>query len=166
MNTFDSDPEYKSKSQRKREMHDLQDLGKELVALNAQQLAKIPLEESLLNAILEAQRITSHGALKRQLQYIGRLMRDYDPVPIQAALATLQSQHQQGIGQLHRIERYRDALVAQGDAALTEVLETFPQADRQHLRQLIRKAQQEQQKNQPPQSARQIFKYLKGLLDV
>lgn len=85
---FDSADEPKSKTQRKREMLDLQILGEKLVKLKREQLAKIPLDEQLRDAIVAAQSIKSHGAHKRQLQYIGRLMRDRDPAPIQAALAT------------------------------------------------------------------------------
>lgn len=91
MNTDDTifEPEYKSKTQRKREMLALQELGEALVKLRRDRLAKIPLDEQLHAAIVAAQAIKSHGALRRQLQYIGRLMRERDPQPIQAALAAL-----------------------------------------------------------------------------
>lgn len=160
-----SEQEPKSKSQVKREMLALQALGEELVKLTRHQLAKFPLDEELRKAIAHAQDITSHGARRRQLQFIGRLMRERDPQPLQQAMAILRHQDQQTNARQHRLEKLRDKLIAEGDAALTEVLQQYPNADRQKLRQLIRNAQQEQQQAKPPQTARLLFRYLREIMD-
>lgn len=161
MNT--SDPEFKSKSQLKRESLALQELGEELVKLSEQALAKLPLDDELAKAIHLAQSISSRSALRRQLQYIGRLMREGDVEPIQKALAVMQHQDQKANAEFHRLEKWRDRLIAEGDAALAELLAVFPQADRQHLRHLLQKAQQELKAAKPPQAARALFRYLRDL---
>lgn len=153
----------KSKSQLKRDMLSLQELGGTLIKLSRQVLAQLPLNERLLQAILLAQKITSRSATRRQLQYIGRLMREDDVEPIKKALASLQFQDQQTIAEHHRLEKWRDQLILEGDSALKELLVDFPQADRQYLRQLIRKAQQEQEMKQAPRAARLLFRYLRNL---
>lgn len=153
-----------SKSQRKRDMLALQALGESLVKLKAEQLGKIPLPEQLHQAVREAQRIKSHSAHKRQLQYIGRLMRELDASPIREAMETLEARSAQASAQLHHLERWRERLIAEGDAALGELLDEHPGADRQHLRQLIRAAQREQTQNGPHGHARALFRYLRELL--
>ncbi len=163
INSSSVDSEPKSKSAVKRDMLALQKLGEQLVKLTLTQLNKLPLDETLLSAIRHAQNISSREAKRRQLQYIGRLMRDRDPQPIQHALAVLWQQDHATIAIQHRLEKYRDKLLAEGDAAMTEILALFPHADRQLLRQFIRKAAQEQQKQQPPRAARALFRYLRDL---
>lgn len=155
---------YVSKSQRKRDMQALQELGENLVKLKADQLDKIPLPEQLRQAVLEAQRIKSRSAHKRQLQYIGRLMRELDASPIREAMETLEARSAQANARLHHLERWRERLIAEGDAALSELLDEHPAADRQHLRQLIRSAQREQTQNGPHSHARALFRYLRELL--
>lgn len=152
-----------SKSQRKRESHALQALGEALVALSTERLAAMPLPEALREAVLEAQRIRQRGAHKRQLQYIGRLMRELDAAPIQAALDDLQQTSQEAVARQHRLERWRDRLLEEGDVALEPLLEEYPDADRQHLRQLVRNAQRERDRSKPPRSARMLFRYLREL---
>lgn len=159
------DEQAKSKSQLKREMHALQELGEQLVALPADQFKKIQLADELQEAILDARRIHQHGARKRQLQYIGKLMRNLDAEPIQQQLATLQGQSHQAAQALHRIERWRDELLQEGDAALAKLLAQYPQADRQYLRQLLRNAKKEYLENKPPKSARSLFRYLRELVN-
>lgn len=153
----------KSKSQLKREMLSLQELGGELIGLPQSQLRQLPLSDLLLKAILLAQTITSRSATRRQLQYIGRLMREEDAEAIQKVLAGLQFHDKQQIAVHHRLEKWRDQLIQEGDPALTRFLIDFPQADRQYLRQLIRNAQQEQEKEQTPRAARILFRYLRTL---
>lgn len=166
---FDETPELEeediliSKSQLKRESHALKAMGETLVALPASKLAKIPLPENLADAVAEAQRIKAYGGRKRQLQYIGKLMRSIDPQPIEQALDELSNESARHNARFHRLEQWRDRLVAEGDAALGELLKEFPHADRQHLRQLMRNAQAEQAKGQGPKSAREIFRYLREL---
>jgi len=133
-------PEEKSKSQLKREMTALQELGEVLVALSAHELERMPLPEKLYDAVIAARAISQRGARKRQLQYIGRIMRDVDAEPIRERLAELQSRSRQSASRLHHLERLRDRLLEFGDEAMGEVLEVFPTADRTHLRQLTREA--------------------------
>lgn len=156
----------KSKSQIKREMHALQDLGKELVNLPKEQFAKLMLPDAIRDAILDAQRIRQHGALKRQLQYIGKRLRDVDAEHIREQVDTLNGQSKQAAANLHHIERWRDNLLSEGDNALAQLVSEHPHSDRQYLRQLIRNAKKETKENKPPKSARALFKYLRDLLDA
>lgn len=153
-----------SKSQRKRQMLALQKIGALLVELPTAQLAQVPLDSTLAEAIATARTLTSHGAKRRQLQYIGKLMRDTDPEPIQTALDNLQLKNQQGKAKFHHIERWRDRLIAEGDKALQEFLTQFPTADSQHLRQLIRKAQQEHTA-QKSGADTVLFRYLREIIN-
>jgi ribosome-associated protein len=159
-----SQDEEKSKSQVKREMHALQALGEELVNLSADQFARFALPSDLVAAIAEARRIRSHGARKRQLQYIGKLMRRVDAESIQEKLEALRGQSRRANAELHRIEQWRDRLIEEGDQALEALVNEYPQLDRQSLRQLQRNANKEKTANKPPQAARQIFRYLRDLI--
>jgi ribosome-associated protein len=154
---------YPSKSQLKRESHALQALGEELVGLPAAKLAKIPMPDELAEAVALARKILARGGLKRQLQYIGKLMRHIDAEPIEQALNELKNAAGKEAAKFHRLEQWRDRLVGEGDAAMGELLEEFPHADRQHLRQLVRNAQTEAAKSKPPKAAREIFRYLREL---
>lgn len=161
----DEDLIYVSKSQLKRESHALQSMGEELVKLPAAKLAKIPMPDELAEAVALARKIKARGGLKRQLQYIGKVMRNIDAEPIEQALANLKDAAGKEAAKFHRLEQWRDRLVEEGDTALGELLDAFPEADRQHLRQLIRNAQREAAKHKPPKSAREIFRYLRGLTE-
>lgn len=154
----------KSKSQLKREMLALQEMGEELVGLSAAKLRKLALPEALLNAVLEAQAMHQRGARKRQLQYIGKVMRTVDAEPIRQALAALNNPHGQDTAQFHKVERWRERLLSGGDEALEELLADYPQADRQQLRQLLRNAETEAKVNSAPRAARLLFQYLRELL--
>jgi len=156
---------YVSKSQLKRESHALQALGEELVSLPAAKLATIPMPEELAEAVALARKIKAHGGRKRQMQYIGKVMRSIDAAPIEQALANLRNTAGREAARFHRLEQWRDRLLEQGDEALGALLEEFPSADRQHLRQLIRNAQREAAQNKPPKSAREIFRYLRDLAE-
>lgn len=156
--------EPKSKSQLKRDMHALQALGEELVNLTPEQFKKFDLPENLYDAVFEARRIHSHGARKRQLQYVGRVMRNIDPAPIRERLDALRGQSRQAAAKLHRIERWRDRLLEEGDHVLEELLEQHRDVDRQYLRQLVRNAAKEKLANKPPRSARQLFQYLRDIM--
>ncbi|HEC19392.1 MAG TPA: DUF615 domain-containing protein [Gammaproteobacteria bacterium] len=157
--------EEKSKSQIKREMHALQDLGKELVNLPKEQFERIELPEELHDAIIEARRIHQHGAHKRQLQYIGKLMRGVDADALREQVDTITGHSRQAVAALHHIERWRDRLLHDGDTALAELVTEFPDTDRQYVRQLVRNAKKELVGNKPPKSARGLFKYLRGLME-
>jgi ribosome-associated protein len=158
--------EYISKSQMKREMLTLQELGEKLVELNAHQLSQIDLPEELATAITQAQAIKKHGAKRRQLQFIGRLMRSVDAENIQQQLDKITQHSAEAISQHHRIEQWRERLLADGDDALTEFINTYPEADRQQLRTLIRSAIQERLKNKPPRFYRKIFQFIKQYVET
>jgi len=149
-----------SKTQRKKEMHELQKLGTELVALSAPQLENILLDEKLRDAVLEAKRITSHEAKRRQMQYIGRLMREADVAPIRAQLDGLNQGSAESAAAHQRVEAWRNKLLAD-DAALTEFATAFPGADLQVLRVLIRNSRKEKLEVKPPRSQRELFRFIK-----
>lgn len=154
-----------SRTQRKKEVEALQALGERLVALNAAQLGVVPLPDELREAVLEAQRIRSREGHRRQLQYIGKLMRGIDVAPIRKALDALEGKDAEQNALLHRLERWRERLIAEGDAALAELVNEFPGADRQPLRQLVMKARKERDEAKPPAAARALFKALRELVD-
>jgi ribosome-associated protein len=164
MNDNPFDESLVSKSQRKREAHALQALGESLVKLNKSALAQIPLPDDLRNAIDEARRLHQHGALKRQLQYIGKLMRQCDVEPIRTAFEKVTNSFREDVEQHHELEQWRDRLISDGDPALEKLLTEYPEADRQHLRQLIRTAQKETASGKPPKAARELFRYLREVL--
>ena len=155
-----------SRSADKRSAESAQALGEALVALKPEQLARFGLPERLQDAILEAQRITAHGALRRQRQYIGRLMREVEAAPIRDRLLELRGEDAVSRARLHRVERWRDRLVAEGDAALGALLEQHPEAERARLRQLIREAQREHAADAPPHAQRALFRALRALFDA
>lgn len=152
-----------SKSQRKRDADALQNLGKELLALSAERLAKIAMSDALRDAIREGQRMNKHEARRRQLQYIGKLMRAEDPAPIRAALDAIAGVSTAENQRLHHLERLREQLLADETAALTAIATAHPRADLQHLRQLRRNALKEKEQNRPPRAYREIFQVLKAL---
>ena len=149
-----------SKTKIKKQMHELRDLGKELTELGKDQLAQLDIPENLRDAVREMSRINSFGAQRRQIQYIGKLMRDVDPAPILAKLDTWKGKSQQHTVYMHQLERWRDRLL-ESDAALTELLATHPQIDAQRLRTLIRNAQKEREAGKPPKNYREIFQVLR-----
>ncbi len=161
---LEDDHDEVSKSQRKRDAHALRDLGAELVALAPARLAHLPLPDDLRDAVGAAQQIKSHGAHKRQLQFIGKLLRNIDPSPIREALDRLETHSAEAKAALHRLERWRDRLLDEGDGALEALLEEHPDADRQHLRQLVRTAHKEKLENRPPAAFRSLFRYLRDLI--
>lgn len=151
-----------SKSSKKRDMLALQELGAQLVELNEQQLASMQLPEALLDAVLEARRLTRREAKRRQLQFIGRLMREIDAEPIRDRLEEWRGQGREHTAQLHTLERWRDELLA-GDPALERFLRAYPGADSQKLRSLIRNARREQSAALPPKSYRELFRALREM---
>lgn len=153
-----------SKTQRKRQVLALQDLGVELVALNEERLAMIELPEALRDAVLEARRITTHEARRRQLQYIGKLMRGMDPVPIRAALDAWRARARGHTALLKRTELWRERLLAE-PGALAELLAVHPQADARRLRALVRSALAEHAANRPPKSYRALYQALRALIE-
>jgi ribosome-associated protein len=149
-----------SKTQRKKEMHALQALGTALVALPESRLETMELPERLRSAVLEAQRTKSREGLRRQMQYIGRLMRDVDPEPIRAQLDSMIGSSAQAAAAHRRLEAWRERLLAD-DAALTEFAAEHPAADLQALRTLIRNSRKEQKDGKPPRAYRELFRTIK-----
>lgn len=161
--TEHNEPAPVSKTRRKREMEAMQKLGEALLGFDTDALAKLDLPDQLLEALHTANRIKSHGARRRQLQYIGKLMRQIDTEPIEAAVHAREHQHTTNTQEFHRLEELREALITGGDSALASVMEQFPLADRQRLRKLTRQARKEHADKQPPKASRTLFRYLREL---
>lgn len=153
-----------SRSQRKREVLALQDLGEILVDLPPAQLKKLPLDPKLAEAITTAQNLKSREAIRRQLQYIGKLMRNIDPQPIEEAIAKIQDKNRQGKAQFHQIEKWRDRFIGEGDKILEEFVQQYPDTDRQHLRQLVRRAQQDRAQNKNSGAETELFRLLRSII--
>ncbi|NLY26160.1 MAG: ribosome-associated protein [Alcaligenaceae bacterium] len=175
MHTEDDDHGYDrpSKSQVKREMHALLDLGKQLIEQPTERLKQLPLSEKLYEAIREAQRISnSREGLRRQIHYVGKLMRDADADTIRQQLDVWENGSREQTRAMHRLENLRDLLL-RNDDALTDLLKQYPQADVQQLRTFIREGRKEAQANaalQPGQEPkrkhyRALFQALKQLVD-
>lgn len=168
-NKYDEDSEDlpPSKSERKRQMLALQSMGESLVELSDKQLAHIPIaDEQLVLAIAECRQIRSNSARKRQLQFIGKLMRGIDVAPIEQALQTLYESRQKSTNSFHQLEALRDDILAAGPAGVDLAMNRWPQADRQQLRQLVLQHQREQQRAKPPAASRRLFSYLKELQEI
>jgi ribosome-associated protein len=160
-----SDPEYAirpNKTQLKREIRVLNDLGKELIKLPDSAFKKIPMSEVMREAIIEARRL-SKGALQRQLRRIASLMQREDSEAIQLEINRQKQPSRQQTAELHQLEQWRDRLLEGDEKLLTSLIDQFPTIDRQRIRQLVRNAQFERQRNKPPKSARGLFKYLSEL---
>lgn len=152
-----------SKSELKREMLALQKMGETIVKLSKGDLETIPMEHILADAVTTARRIKSREGLRRQMQYIGKLMRTTDIQPIEQALLILENGRKQTAEKFHQLESWRDQLIEQGPNSIDQVIEKFPDADRQHLRQLIMQAIKEKKANKPPTTSRKLFRYLREL---
>ena len=153
-----------SKTKRKQEMLELQSLGAKLVELPESQLEEMPMEDALRDAVLEAKRIKSHEAKRRQMQYIGRLMRDVDAAPLRERLEAITGHSAQAAAQHRRLEAWRERLLAD-DGALTAFAAEHPGADLQALRTLIRNTRKEQKEAKPPRSYRELFRLIKECSD-
>lgn len=157
-----------SRSQQRRAALDVLELGEQLVALSAAQLARLPIPDEVMPHIRETQRITSHGARKRQLAFLAKQMRRQDDEALDAirdALGKDGEASRRETAAMHRIEALRDALLGEeGDAAMTALLDEHPGADRQKLRQLVRNAHEERKRNKPPHAHRELFRELRELL--
>lgn len=140
-------------------MHALQDLGESLIALDPAKLAELALPERLVDAITLARGITRHEARRRQLQYVGRLMRDLDPEPIRAALERFAAMPKAERARFAAAERWRDRLLDDG-AAATEFIAAFPQVDAQELAQLAGEARAERSSGRPPHKFRALFRFV------
>lgn len=154
-----------SKSLLKRQSAELQQLGESLIELAPNELDELELPEKLRDAIDIAKRISAHGGLYRQKQFIGKLMRKIDVEPIRAALEAKRNAQRTEVLRFRRVELWRDRLLSEDGAALSALLEEHPHADRSQLERLLARARHEQQRKQPPAAARELFSVLRALLD-
>ena len=157
-----------SRSQQRREALAVFDLAEVLVELTDGQLAPIPMPDDLRDMIRDSRRITAPIARKRQLQFLAKHMRREDDetlAAIQRALDHDRADARRDTAELHRVEAWRERLLAEGDGALGELLNEHPDADRQHLRQLVRNAKEERLKNKPPHAFRELFRALRAMMD-
>ncbi len=162
---IEEDLDAPSKTQRKADMDALQDLGVTLTELPKSRLAVLDLPESLLDAINEYKRLTANGALRRQRQYIGSLMRQVDTAPIVEQLAIWDGKNQAENARFHQLENWRDRLIADAKA-LDAFIALYPTAEIQTLRNLIRNAQKELVASKPPKSSRELFKLLREISEA
>lgn len=163
----DGDDPRPSKTRLKQQMHELQVLGEELASLSDERLARIEMPDSLREAVQTLRVTRSHEGRRRQLQYVGKLMRTADPEPICEALAAVRLGSAQATLELHRAERWRAELVA-GDEAITRWVHTYPQTDVQQLRQLVRAARKDAAAAAEQRSGRgfrDLFQFVRKVLD-
>lgn len=153
-----------SKTRRKRDMHALQTVGERLLEFSPERLSRMNLPEKLVEAVLAARRITKHEARRRQMQYIGRLMREIDPEPIREALAIADGQSAAQTAWHHELERLRARLL-EDEAVLGEIAQRLPAADLGHLRTLRRNALREQATGKSPRAFRELFRVLRDTLE-
>jgi ribosome-associated protein len=161
----ESEEQRSSKSARKREAASLQELGVKLSALPDQEIKALNLPDSLFVALRDLRRLPSHGAQVRQRQYIGKLMREIDPEPVLAKLAERKQRHDVEIRHFQQIERWRDRLLSEPNLAIDELLLEYPQADREALAKLLDKAEKERLEQRSPVGARELFAFLRQLLE-
>ena len=150
-----------SKSQRKRDSDSLQALGEALIELPQSELDALPLPDNLRDAVELAKRITAHGGLYRQKQYIGKLMRKIDAAPIQQALEAKRQQHRAAVLRFKRLESWRERLLSE-PGALPDFLQEYPQADHRHIERLLATAKYEQAQAKPPAAARELLRVLRA----
>lgn len=164
MNEIDELPDEFSRQKRKNEVEAWQQAGERLIKLSEPQLKQLELPEEIYDAVIEAKRLTANGAIRRQRQYIGRLMReDEDPDAIVARLQALEGNARHQVAKLHLIERWRDRLIAD-ENVLGELIDSYPDIDTQRVRSLIRNAQKELTAGKPPKSSRELFAVLRELI--
>jgi ribosome-associated protein len=162
---FEQEYERPSKSELKRQVNALQDLGAALIAEPRDRVKRVPMPEDVRDAILECQLITNHEGRRRQLQYVGKKMRTLDEAEIaaiQRAIDSWKGLSKADTNAMHALERRREKLLAD-DKVLTTLLSENPELDGQHLRTLIRNARKEQAENKPPKAYREIFQILKQI---
>lgn len=164
MNT-ENDGEFVSRTKKKQEVEELQKLGAALVDLPAVTLDALDLPAVLLAAVREAQRITSNGALRRQVQFIGKVMRKVDPEPVRAALAAVAGQSAGARARQRRLEQWRERLIAD-DAELTAFASEHAAADLQAMRTIIRNARKEIAEGKPPRAQRELFRLLREFIET
>ena len=154
-----------NKSQIKRDIAVISDLCEEITQLAPAQIERLGLPENILVAIMEATKMPTKGARKRQLKFITGAMRKIDVASIQEQLDKIKAKSAHATRELHQLERWRERFLSDDKQVLTEFLKQYPQADTQHMRQLIRNAKKEIATEKPPKSSRLLFRYLRELLE-
>lgn len=164
---YDDEDEFgKSKSQLKREMHALQDLGKRMLDLSNDQLDTLPISETLRSAIEESRRIRQNEAKRRHLQYVGKIIRqEDDPDALKRAIDAFDAGSEEHTRRHHLAERWRDRMITEGDSVVGEFFNYCPSADMQHLRNLARNARKDVEKQKNTGQARKLFRYLRECID-
>jgi ribosome-associated protein len=152
-----------SKSQRKREAHELLDLAKKLISMPETRLKKLPMDQDLRDEVEFARSIRSRGARKRQLMTVGKILRKRDNDELLDAVNNADQKTRQENARFHQIEAWRNRLIEGSDQDLSELLEHSPTANAQTLRQLIRNAKKELQLDKPPSASRKLFKLLREM---
>jgi ribosome-associated protein len=152
-----------SKTRRKRQMTELQVLGADLVKLSAEQLARIDMPENLRDAILECKRFNKHEAIRRQMQYIGRIMRDIDAAAIAEQLGAMHAPSRKQTALFHTAEKWRAEMLAT-DSAVDRFAAEFPAADAAKLRTIIGAAHEERAHDKPPRHFRELFHVLNAII--
>jgi ribosome-associated protein len=164
MTTGDNtEEEWISKSQRKRDCDALQNISDRLLKLKPDELALIDLPDELKDALHEAQRIRSNSALKRQRQYLGKIMRTCDSDHLENQLNSVIHRNDTNTAQFKKIERWRDRLIENDKQVLGEIIRQHPALDRQHVHNLVRQAAKEASAEKPPAASRKLFKYLREI---
>ena len=154
-----------NKTQLKREMKALHDLGRELVEMPMSKFEKVSLSERMIDAMMLAKKVKK-AALQRQLRFIASIMSEEDVKTIQLEIKQLALPQEQEVEAFHKVEQWRDKLIEGDNDLMNELVSQFENTDRQYLRQLIRNANKEAQNNKPPKSSRLLFKVLKELMDA
>ncbi len=156
------DEDLKSKSEIKREMYQLQDFAQKLVEMSKHQRSKLPLTESLKDAMVVADKIhNKHEALRRHIRHIAKILHEMDLAPINQALDVMANKHQQETAKFVRLEQLRDELIDNGTASIESLLAEYEKMERQKLRQLVRQASKEKAAEKPGKYYKELFSYLK-----
>ena len=166
MNEEDVDEVWVSKSQRKRDCHALQKISDRLLQLKPEQLALIDLPAELEDAIRDALHIRSNSALKRQRQYLGKIMRSCDSDSIEQQLNRVIHKNDTNTAHFRKIEKWRDRLINNDNEVLGEIIRELPDLDRHHIHNLVRQAAKEASANKPPAASRKLFKYLREMTEA
>lgn len=156
-----------SRSEQRRQALGVLELAEKLASLTPTQLSKLPIPEDLLPHLEQTRKITAHVARKRQLAFLAKQMRRQDESALDAIRDALDEDGvaaRREVALMHRVETWRERLLEEGDAALGQLLDEHPHADRQHLRQLVRSTLEERKRNKPPRAFRELFRELKVLL--
>lgn len=157
-------PDEESRTHRKKEMLELQDLGKTLTTLTESQLDKIPISDEMKAIIRTYGTLKTNESRRRHMQYIGKKMRSVDAEAVRKAVENVQRDNAMQVNKFHDVEAWREQLILEGDEGLQKLLTQYPDIDRQHVRQLIRKAQHDRKVEKKTGGELELFRFLRELL--